>query len=113
MSKHLIKQLISKVKCYKCGEQYDIDNVEILECKDDTWFLNVYCNSCQRQSFIIAIIKTNKELEINTDLTEGEYGKFANAGPVNTDYLLDLHSFLNDFSGDYSELFKINDLESK
>ncbi len=113
MSKYIIQQLISKIRCYECGEHYNLDNIEIIENKDDTWYLNVFCTSCHKQSFIVAIIKTTSKSELHTDLTEDELAQFAGSRPVDADYLLDLHSFLKDFSGDFSQLFDNRNLPSE
>ena len=108
MNKDLIQQLVSRIKCYKCGMQFEIDNIDVLEYKDNTWFLNVYCKNCQKQSFVIAIVKLDNQLEISTDLTEQELERFSNSSPISSDYLLDLHDFLKDFGGDFIEHFNIN-----
>lgn len=105
MNERLIKKLISTVKCNVCGEHYEINNIEIMGHQDDTWYLNVFCPTCDRESFVAAIIKKEKAQEIITDLTEEEFIASAQDDLINSNDLLYLHSFLKDFDGDFSKLF--------
>jgi hypothetical protein len=45
-----------------------------------------------------------------TDLTEWEYAKFREMAVVGADDVLDLHSFLKDFNGDFSALFSMEEV---
>ena len=105
MNEALIKKLMSAMKCSACGESYQINNIKIVGHQDDTWFLNISCISCQRQSFVIAIMKGDKPPEIITDLTEKEAAKISQSRTINADDMLDIHNFLKDFDGDFSRLF--------
>jgi len=67
MKKHIIQKLLHTIKCSKCGEPYEADNVDVIEHKNDKWFLSIYCPICQKQSFIIAIIKVDKQSDLNID----------------------------------------------
>ena len=104
---------MSSIKCNKCGQFYESDNIDIIEHKDNTWFLSVYCPFCLKQSFIIAIVRVNKEIETTTDLTEDELKRFKDTSQITTDYVLDMHNFLKDFSGDFSQLFNINNRQKE
>jgi hypothetical protein len=113
MEKQIIQKLIHSIKCSKCGERYEAENIDIIENKDDKWFLSIFCPICQKQLFVIVIIGARKQIEIATDLNEEELVTFANASDITTDYMLDLHNFLKDFSGDFIELFDINNVNTE
>ena len=113
MNKHLIQKLLSSVKCNQCGQHYESDNIDIIEHKDNTWFLSVYCPVCQKQSFVIAVVRISKEVEAATDLTEAELEKFKDSGHITVDYMLDLHNFMKDFSGDFSKLFNSTNINKE
>ncbi len=105
MNERLIKKLVSTVKCNVCGAHYEINNIEIVGHQDGTWFLNIFCPTCDRESFVAAIIKKEKAQEIITDLTEEEFNAPVRAKLINSDDLLDLHNFLKKFDGDFIQLF--------
>ena len=107
MDDRFIKKLISSVQCSGCEEHYQINNIKIILHQDDTWFLNVTCSACQRQSVIIAIIKRDDTSDTITDLTDTELAQFAGTS-VNTDDILDLHDFLKGFNGDFIKIFSQN-----
>ena len=105
MDEKFIKKLLSNMKCGVCSKTYETTNVNILGHQKDLWFLSVYCPSCKSQGLIAAIIKEGKSLEAITELTEAEYAKFSAAPPIGSDDVLDMHTFLDKFSGDISSLF--------
>jgi hypothetical protein len=43
--------------------------------------------------------------EVLTELTPEEQKKLSLAAPLNSDDLMDMHSFLTDFNGDFGSLF--------
>jgi len=96
---------MSAMNCNSCGERYKTKNVKVLGHADYIWFLNVYCSDCHSQALITAVIKEGKPPEIITDLTKSEIAKFTQSSTIGTDDILDTHSFLNDFDGDFIKLF--------
>lgn len=105
MNERLIKKLVSTVKCNICGEHYEINNIDIIGHKDGTWFLNIFCPTCDRKSFVAAIIKKENAQELVTDLTKEELKAYVQDNFINSNDLLDLHNFLKHFDGDFIKLF--------
>jgi hypothetical protein len=106
MEESLIKKLISSIKCGACGQYYKEDCIEVIEHRDELWFLKVSCSSCHVRSLVAAIIREDRKVEVVTDLTEAELDKFRDVASVRVDDILDMHSFLKDFDGDFSRLFR-------
>ena len=96
---------MSTIKCGVCGERYEATNINVLGYRDDVWFLNVACSACQSRALVAATIKEGKSSKDITDLTEPEATESAKASTISGDDLLDLHSFLRDFDGDFARLF--------
>lgn len=101
----LIKRLIASIKCGVCGQRYEVDNISILGHRQDLWYLRALCSACRTQSLVAVVIKEDRLPEAITDLTETELDKFRDAGVLTADDVLDIHDFLKDFSGDFSQLF--------
>jgi Pyruvate/2-oxoacid:ferredoxin oxidoreductase delta subunit len=106
MEESLIKKLITSIKCDACGQYYLEDCIDIIEHKEDLWFLKVFCSFCHVRSLVAAIIKEDKKAEVITDLTEAELDKFRDMERVRVDDVLDMHNFLKDFDGDFPRLFR-------
>ncbi len=100
-----IKKLMASMKCGACGQRYEVDNIDVLGYEGDSWFLRASCPACRAQHLVAAVIKEEKVPEVVTDLTEAELDKFRNAGALTADEVLDMHNFLKDFDGDFSQLF--------
>ncbi len=105
MDEKFLKKLLATMKCGMCGHHYQSGNVNILGRKDDLWFLSVFCPSCRSQGLVAAVVKEGKVTELLTELTPEEQKRLATAGPLTTDDLMDMHSFLRDFDGDFQSLF--------
>lgn len=105
MEENLIKRLMASIKCSACGQRYEIDNIDVLGHQEDLWFLRVFCSTCRTQCLAVVVIKEGRAPEFITDLTEVELDKFRNAGMVSADEVLDMHNFLKNFDGNFSQLF--------
>lgn len=106
MDEILIKRLITSIKCGSCGKNYEVDHIEIIEHKEDMWFLQVFCPSCQLKCMVAAIIREDGESEVVTDLTLDELKKFKKIENISEDDLLNMHDFLKDFDGDFPRVFR-------
>ncbi|MBI4301651.1 MAG: hypothetical protein HY664_03510 [Chloroflexi bacterium] len=104
MEEKFLMKLVSAVKCTVCGEPYAETGIRVLGHKGDLWFLSVSCSGCSSQGLVAAIIDKDHATEVVTDLTEAEQAVFSEFGPVTADDVLDMHQFLEDFSGDFSGL---------
>jgi len=105
MEEKLIKKFMTSIKCGVCGQRYEVDNIKVLGHQEDLWFLSVSCSACQAQCLVAAVIKESKTTEVTTDLTEAEWDKFKKMDKLTADEVLDMHSFLKGFDGDFSRLF--------
>ena len=96
---------MSTIKCSVCGEHYETNNIKVLGHQDDIWFLNAFCPACYSQALVAAVIQKGKPSELITDLSEAELAKSTQGSTISGDDILDLHSFLQDFDGDFVKLF--------
>ena len=107
MDDKFIRKLLANMKCGVCGHNYESANVNVIGHREDLWFVTVFCPSCKSKGLVAAIVTEDKQLEVITELTESERTKFSDAPQVDSDDVLDMHSFLNKFGGDFSSLFSI------
>jgi len=105
MEEKLIKRFMTSIKCSVCRQRYEEDNVKVLGHQEGLWFLSVFCSACQTQCLVAAVIKEGKVPRVTTDLTEAELAKFKKMDKLTADEILDMHSFLKSFDGDFSQLF--------
>ena len=104
MDERLIKRLVSTIKCSICGHHYEGNNVKVLGHDDDVWFVSAYCPICGSHSLVAAVIKEGPLPDFITDLTDDEFDSFSEAEEITADDVLDIHSFLKEFDGDFSSL---------
>jgi len=105
MEESLIKKLVASVKCSVCQQRYKVGNIDVLGHESDLWFLRVSCPACDTQYLVAAIIREDRVTEVITDLTETELDRFRNMDRLTPDDVLDMHNFLKDFDGGFSQLF--------
>ena len=92
------------MKCGVCGKRYEAANINVLGHREDLWFLSVFCGSCKSQGLVAAVIQEGRLTEAITDLTEAEVSRMSD--PVTSDDLIDVHTYLQEFDGDFGELFR-------
>ena len=105
MEESLLKKLMATIRCGVCGRSYDTENIDVVGREEDLWFLKAVCPSCHTECLVAAVVKKEKAPEITSDLTQAELQRFADAHEPTGDDLLDMHNFLKDFNGDFSQLF--------
>lgn len=105
MEERIVKKLMTSIKCSHCGQSYQLRNIKVVGHHQDIWFFNVYCSACHTQYLIAAAVSTDKT-EVVNDLTPAEMERFQRARLLTADDLLDMHSFLSRFNGDFARLFK-------
>ena len=105
MEGEFIKRLVTTIKCSVCGHPYEGGSVRILGQRDDLWFISVVCPSCGSQGLVAAVIKEGELPQLITDFTESERAKFCDIEAVGADDVLDIHTFLKSFDGNFEHLF--------
>lgn len=93
------------MKCAICGQPYAPGNIRVLGHREDLWFLGVLCSSCGSQGLVAALVKESKVPSLISDLSPEEQSQFVAGGPVDAEDVLEMHYFLEDFSGDFAALF--------
>jgi len=101
----LIRRLIASVKCGICGQRYGLGNISILGHRQDLWYTGARCSACHTRSLVAVVVKEDGLSEVITDLSDTELDKFKDMGVLTADDVLDMHNFLKEFSGDFSQFF--------
>ena len=104
MEERIVKKLMTSVKCTSCGQNYQMRDVQILGNHQDLYFLQVACSSCHNRYLITAVIN-DKNPDIVSDLTDTEFTKFKLSRALHANDVLDMHSYLKEFDGDFCGLF--------
>lgn len=103
MEEEIIKNYLADVPCGYCGQQYVPANIELVKQSGRYYTFSIYCHYCNRQNFVTVFVNNSGATKPEIELTEAETEKFCS--PVCSDDVLDLHTFLNGFDGDFSALF--------
>jgi len=105
VEENLIKRLMASIKCSVSGHCYGVDNIDVLDHREDLWFLRAVCSACHAQCLVAAVVKEGEVPEVITDLTEAEVDRFKNVDRLTANDVLDMHNFLKEFNGDFSRFF--------
>lgn len=105
-------------RCGVCHRGFETDDVHILSRKSDMWMLMVTCSECHARNFVAAVIGDGDaeeaqlalrrlgEEHVRTSLETDDEAPEIVEDPVTVDDVLDVHSFLEDFDGDFQSLFR-------
>ncbi|MBM3157020.1 MAG: hypothetical protein FJ004_07010 [Chloroflexi bacterium] len=104
MREAFLKRLFTMIKCESCGHTYRVSDIEILGHEEYIWLFNVSCGHCRTQGLVAIVVREANIEKWITDLTEAEYGSFAQAATVEINDVLDMHNFLKEFDGNFASI---------
>lgn len=104
-------------RCSVCHRGFETDDVHVLSRKSDMWMLMVSCSECHARNFVAAVIGDGDAEEAQLALrrlgeehiepqAELDDEDVPDGEPVSVDDVLEIHSFLNGFDGDFQALFR-------
>ena len=105
MKENVVKRLMTSTKCNVCGRHYQADDIGILGHEDELWFLTASCSVCDAEYLVAAVIKEEESDPVaatdpaNVEIVWLEDG-------VTTEDLTDMRHFLEEFDGDFVQLFE-------
>ena len=103
MDDKFIRKVLSNMKCGVCGANYEPENISILAHREDLWFISVFCPSCRSQGLVAAVVSEAKAPEAVSELSEAELARFLTV--VTSDDVIDMHTHLKEFDGDFLNAF--------
>lgn len=113
----IVRYLKKTLPCSHCQAQYGNDNIEVLSTFDDQGLFSLNCTKCQNQLLVHITIsdeernlsdpnkKGRQMIRAHRALTDHEIDAHIHGHIISTDDVIDMHSFLNQFNGDFKKLF--------
>jgi hypothetical protein len=97
--KVIIKHIRKTIACSNCQSKLEDDDISVLFTYGSEALLNVNCHKCSNQLAVhISIVEqTHEKSSINITT--------AQAKKINHNDILEIHTFLNQFDGDFKQLF--------
>jgi hypothetical protein len=100
---HLIRYLVGHMKCAACHHPYQPDDFEVMDEGGALLVILITCHHCNAQGLLVAFVQEHGlELAQANLIDQAE----KELDPITTDDVLDLHRFLNAFTGDCNTLFE-------
>ncbi len=109
MSK-LLDNFLQNQYCNNCGEKLTNAKVEILAQSENHILAQIDCPHCGAEH--IATI-TSQSSENKENMNKQENRNLLDGNPITTDEVLDAHKFLQNFDGNYSNLFGVENKQEK
>lgn len=127
IKQNLLKQLH---RCVVCHRQYEEGDISSIQRRPGVWTLMIECDQCHSRNYVAAVTQNGSAedavLEIRkltqdalSDVNrrilshmlphdQPETGEKipADTGPVTAEDVLEMHTFLEDFDGDFASLFR-------
>ena len=97
--KEIIKHLKKVVPCNTCNRKFENDGIKVLSTYGTEGLFHFSCYNCLNQLLIHVSIVDHE------DMTNGINIQASNAPEVSKNDVLDIHNFLNQFKGDFKQLF--------
>lgn len=113
----IVRFLRKTLPCSSCKTSYLNDSIEVLSTFDDQGLFNLTCPSCQTQLLVHITIsddernlsepkKSGKQsIRAHRSLNEKDITTQIHDAHISTDDVINMHTFLNQFDGNFKELF--------
>lgn len=104
----LIRNIQNMIRCPNCGSSYKKEDIHFLGQLNKAVLVQMFCYVCKMPITATIVISGTspvsgipnfKKLESVSDKNIEE--------PISSDEILEMHNFLENFSGDFESLFKI------
>lgn len=110
-------------RCSVCHRDFSTDDVHIINRQPDMWTMLVECTDCHSRNFVAALMNDGDPDEarlalrrLSSSAIEALKGNVSSAAsadeatpaadPVTANDVVDMHTFLSDFDGDFKRLFQ-------
>jgi hypothetical protein len=103
--RQLVLKLISQLRCLECGRLYKREDFAMVHRWDEIWLLTANCPECNQASHVVIFMQLDAERDLATDLTPEELRHAGDWPAITADDILDVHALLEEFDGDFEELF--------
>lgn len=103
--RQMVLKLISQLRCLECGRQYGRQDFRLVHRWEDVWLLNASCSQCNHATHVVIFMQLDAPRELVSDLTSDELRSAQDWPAITTDDVLDIHALLEEFDGDFEELF--------
>jgi hypothetical protein len=103
--RRLVLKLVTRLRCTGCGETYDLHDFALVDRRMDVWTLGVECRHCGRSSYVVVLMRFDAESEAAGDPIPEELESTGQLPPITADDVLDVYELLEEFDGDFDELF--------
>jgi len=113
----IIRYLRKTLPCSQCQAQYENESIEVLSTFDDQGLFNLNCAKCQNQLLVHITIsdeerhmsepkkKGRQVIRAHRSISDKDIDAHIHGKIISTDDVISMHSFLNQFDGNFKELF--------
>jgi hypothetical protein len=113
-------------RCVVCHREYSTDDIEIISRQSDIWTMLVECDDCHARNFVAAVLNDADPGEaqlalrrLTEDALQGSQAQGRReepqalhpeapfeGPPVTASDVIDMHLFLDEFDGNFRDLFR-------
>ena len=102
--KQLLQQLKDEITCPRCNEHYDESEITIVGSLNDETYLHLTCSECGSQAIVNAVINRHNKARKHKGLKVRNLDKPL-FEEVTANDVIEMHTFLENFEGDFKNLF--------
>ena len=112
MNFHQIREIIKNIKerltCTSCESNFSNEDIYILSAVAEKCVILINCHECSNPIIVTATVNS-KQTVLGDSITEMKVPvqDVEEADLVTTDDVLEIHSFLKDFNGDFKNAIKL------
>lgn len=105
-NKSFMHQSLQALHCPQCGSLYTNSEIGVLQESEANILATITCAKCQHQSVVTLSLGAGQAVGFVSDLKPAEISKFIELDSIDSDELIDIHSYLKKTKGNFAEDFR-------
>jgi hypothetical protein len=101
----MILRLVARLRCVECGRFYAPEDIALIHRWQDLWVLSTKCQHCDETCHVLVFMRLDADPAPIQDLTLEEAQAADQWPAITADDVMDVHTFLRTFDGDFETLF--------
>ena len=101
----LILKLLTRLRCAECGKPYEPEDFVLVNRWQNVWVLGVECCHCGGSGYVVIAMQFDEEPKPEIGPLPEEVDRTKVGSPLTADDVLDMHLFLEEFDGDFENIW--------
>jgi hypothetical protein len=99
-----VQRLLARLRCAVCGRPYDPAQCTVVDRREDAWVFSTNCPRCRTAGYVMVVLDLKNDSPPALPPPPDEREAARSLPPITADEVIDLHFWLEAYTGDLESL---------